>query len=97
MHAFADPADVVATLGQLADRPTPLVALQPKQPGTKEARYVELLFGTVESKPVELAPVVRHLSSDTQRMQQLEEDNKSLRADLVKLRADFDAFRKKFE
>jgi uncharacterized protein YceH (UPF0502 family) len=97
MHAFADPADVVATLGRLAGRPAPLVALQPKQPGTKEARYVELLSGTVESKPVESAPAVRHLSSDTQRMQQLEEDNKALRADLAKLRADFDAFRKKFE
>src|SRR4051812_38313972 len=56
MHVFADPADVVAKLGQLASRPAPLVALQPKQPGTKEARYVELLSGTVDSKPAESAP-----------------------------------------
>jgi uncharacterized protein len=97
MHVFADPADVVATLGQLAGRPAPLVALQPKQPGTKEARYVELLSGTVNSKPAEPAPVVAPLSSDTLRMQQLEADNQALRADLAKLREDFETFRKKFE
>jgi uncharacterized protein len=97
MHVFADPADVVAVLGGLAGRPTPLVAVQPKQPGTKEARYVELLSGTVDSKPAEPAPVAKPLSSDTLRMQQLEEDNKALREDLAKLREDFEAFRKKFE
>jgi uncharacterized protein YceH (UPF0502 family) len=97
MHAFADPAEVVATLGQLAGRPVPLVALQPKQPGTKEARYVELLSGAVDSKPAGSAPVVAALSSDTLRMQQLEDDNKALREDLAKLRGDFEAFRKKFE
>ncbi|MDB6166447.1 MAG: hypothetical protein JWQ83_1587 [Lacunisphaera sp.] len=97
MHVFADPADIVATLGALAGRPSPLVSLQPKQPGTKEARYVELLSGTVESRPAESAPTTAPLSSDTQRMQQLEADNQALRADLTKLRADFDAFRKKFE
>jgi uncharacterized protein YceH (UPF0502 family) len=97
MHGFADPADVVATLGQMAGRPAPLVALQPRQPGLKEARYVELLSGTVDSKPAESAPVVKILSSDTQRMQQLEADNQALRDDLAKLRADFEAFRKKFE
>lgn len=97
IHVFADPADVVATLGQLAARPAPLVALQPKQPGTKEARYVELLSGTVESKPAGPAPVVIPLSSDTQRMQQLEADNQAIREELAKLRAEFEAFRKKFE
>lgn len=97
MHVFADPADVVATLGQLAGRPNPLVGLQPRQPGTKEARYVELLSGTVNARPAEAAPVAAPLSADTQRMQQLEADNQALRADLAQLRADFDAFRKKFE
>lgn len=97
MHVFADPADVIAKLGQLAGRPAPLVALQPKQPGTKEARYVELLSGTVDSKPAESAPVVTQLSADTQRMQQLEADNQAFRDELAKLRAEFEAFRKKFE
>ncbi len=97
MHAFTDPADVIATLGQLAGRPTPLVALQPKQPGTKEARYVELLSGTLESKSADSASPAQPLSSDTQRMQQLEADNKALRDDLAKLSADFEVFRKKFD
>ncbi len=97
MHVFADPADVVAKLGQLSARPAPLVALQPKQPGTKEARYVELLSGTVDSKPAEAAPVVTQLSADTRRMQQLEADNQAFRDELAKLRAEFEAFKKKFE
>jgi uncharacterized protein YceH (UPF0502 family) len=97
MHAFADPADVVATLGLLAGRPAPLVALQPKQPGTKEARYVELLSGTVDSKPAEPAAAAPLLSSATQRMQQLEAANQAFREELTKLRAEFEEFRKKFE
>jgi uncharacterized protein YceH (UPF0502 family) len=97
MHAFADPADVVAVLGRLAARPSPLVAVQPKQPGTKEARYVELLSGTVDSKPAEPTVAPLQLSSDTQRMQQLEADNQTFRDELAKLRAEFEAFKKKFE
>lgn len=48
MHEFADLADVQATLGALATREAPqpaLVAVLPRQPGTKESRYAHLLSG----------------------------------------------------
>lgn len=47
MHAFADLPDVLATLGRLAARTPPLVAVLPRQPGVREARYLHLLSGTV--------------------------------------------------
>jgi len=49
MHAFADLADVQATLARLAARTPALVILLPRQPGAREARYAHLLSGPVDT------------------------------------------------
>ena len=49
MHQFEEIADVLAGLQKLAEREPPLAAVLPRQPGTKEARYAQLLSGPVES------------------------------------------------
>jgi uncharacterized protein YceH (UPF0502 family) len=105
MHEFADLNDVQTTLGRLMQRENPdqpaLVALLPRQPGTKESRYAHLLSGppaSVSSSPAEPTPVaVAPLSSDTVRLAQLESDNAELKRQLADLRREFDEFRRRFE
>jgi hypothetical protein len=49
MHRFEEIADVLAGLQRLIERAPPMVAILPRQAGTKEARYAHLLSGPVES------------------------------------------------
>jgi len=49
LHRFAELDDVIAGLQKLMEREPPLVAILPRQPGTKESRYVHLLCGPVDS------------------------------------------------
>lgn len=104
MHEFADLADVQTALGSLATRDAPqpaLVAVLPRQPGTKESRYTHLLCGApaAPTAPIanEPAAFAAPLSSDTTRLAQLEADNAALKQQLADLRREFDEFRKKFE
>jgi uncharacterized protein YceH (UPF0502 family) len=59
MHRFEEISDVLAGLQRLMERDPSLVAILPRQPGTKEARYAHLFFGPVESiqMPASAAPV----------------------------------------
>jgi uncharacterized protein YceH (UPF0502 family) len=58
MHRFEEISDVLAGLQKLMEREPSLVAVLPRQPGTKEARYAHLLSGPVESiqMPASAAP-----------------------------------------
>ena len=67
LHRFDEIGEVLAGLQKLAEREPSLVAVLPRQPGTKESRYAHLLSGTVESavalenatarrEPVQYAP-----------------------------------------
>ncbi len=68
MHRFDEISDVLAGLQKLIERQPPLVAILPRQPGTKESRYAQLLTGPVESIPAAAAePAV---SSDAQAYEQ---------------------------
>ncbi len=49
LHEFAEISDVTAGLQKLMEREPPLVAILPRQPGAREARYAHLLCGPVES------------------------------------------------
>ena len=49
LHTFDELTDVLAGLQKLMEREPPLVAVLPRQPGTKEARYTHLLSGPVEA------------------------------------------------
>jgi uncharacterized protein len=48
IHTFDEISDVLAGLQKLMERDPPLVAMLPRQPGTKESRYAQLLCGDVE-------------------------------------------------
>lgn len=45
MYAFESLEDVLAALDRLSRREPPLVTILPRQPGTKESRYMHLLSG----------------------------------------------------
>ncbi len=49
MHRFDEIGEVLAALEKLMNREPPLVAVLPRQPGTKESRYAHLLSGGIES------------------------------------------------
>jgi uncharacterized protein YceH (UPF0502 family) len=49
MHRFEELTDVAAGLQKLMEREHPLVAVLPRQPGTKESRYAHLLSGMVDA------------------------------------------------
>ncbi len=49
LHRFDEIGEVLAALQKLMERTPPLVAVLPRQPGTKESRYAHLLSGPVES------------------------------------------------
>jgi hypothetical protein len=49
LHTFDELTDVLAGLQKLMERTPPLVAVLPRQPGTKESRYAHLLSGSIES------------------------------------------------
>jgi len=49
LHSFEEIGDVLAGLQKLMEREPALVAVLPRQPGTKESRYTHLLSGTVEA------------------------------------------------
>ena len=49
LHRFDEISEVLAGLQKLMEREPALVAVLPRQPGTKESRYAHLLSGTVEA------------------------------------------------
>jgi len=49
LHRFDEITDVLAGLQKLAEREPSLVAVLPRQPGTKESRYAHLLSGPVDT------------------------------------------------
>ena len=59
LHRFEEIADVLAGLQKLMEREPPLVAILPRQPGTKESRYAHLLCGPVDSVQPAVAAVTR--------------------------------------
>ena len=67
LHSFEEIADVLAGIQKLIDREPSLVAVLPRQPGTKEARYTHLLSGPVESVHfVAAEPVSSHDAGPSQ-------------------------------
>jgi hypothetical protein len=97
MHRFEEISDVLAGLQKLMERESPLVAVLPRQAGTKESRYAQLLSGPVEAAmaaqpaPVTFAPAYSGDSSDQDgRLAQLE-------ATVAQLRSEFEELKKKFD
>jgi uncharacterized protein YceH (UPF0502 family) len=99
MHRFEELDDVQSTLQRLMQRDPPLVRVLPRQPGTKEARYAQLLSGNLESWD---APPVHDATADrapmwSYRSEGLETEVAELRKEVEELKQQFASFRKQFE
>ena len=109
MYAFEDLEAVHAALNLLMRREPALVKVLPRQPGTKESRYMHLLAGdtapSTEVPPsVAIAqaagPAVGMVHAEAgsgQRIAQLEADVDELRREMETLRQQFAAFQKQFQ
>jgi uncharacterized protein YceH (UPF0502 family) len=100
MYHFDALEDVVSTLDRLAQREPPLVAVLPRQPGTKESRYMHLLSGEApEATDVTRAPSPASpgAASTAERLATLEEEVSRLRTELSEVQLQLAAFRKQFE
>jgi uncharacterized protein len=99
MYRFEVLDDVQATLQKLMDRQPSLVRVLPRQPGTKESRYVHLFSGdTFPSLPAETAdPKVRSESSDQQRIASLEFEIATLKRDFDELKRQVSEFTEQFK
>ena len=87
MHSFAEISDVVAGLERLRTREPALVAVMPRQPGTKESRYAHLLSGAAESwTRTEAVTAVGGDMGQAERMGQLEVEVAALRQEVAALR-----------
>jgi hypothetical protein len=92
MHRFEELSDVQSTLQRLMQRTPPLVGVLPRQPGTKEARYRHLFSGTAEAVASTISTPL-HANASVP----IEEELRSLRAEVEDLKRQFAEFRKQFE
>jgi uncharacterized protein YceH (UPF0502 family) len=97
MYRFEELEDVLATLDRLSQRQPPLVAVLPRQPGTKESRYMHLLSGNAHSAEVATARTPSSSSATDDRIASLENEVAALRRELSEMQQQLSAFRKQFE
>jgi uncharacterized protein YceH (UPF0502 family) len=95
MHRFEEISEVLAGLQKLMEREPSLVAVLPRQPGTKEARYAHLLSGPVESiqMPASAAPALTVAATTPEqddRIAQLESTVSELQREIAALREKID-------
>lgn len=104
MYAFEDLDAVHAALNLLMRREPPLVKVLPRQPGTKESRFMHLLSGDVTTE-TQAAAEEQSVGSgsgatstaDRERIAQLETEVSELRRELETLREQFASFQKQFQ
>lgn len=98
MHRFADLEEVQSTLQRLIQRDPPLVKVLPRQPGTKESRYMHLFSGDIEIPQTASAESGASASplADS-RLALLENDVAQLRAEVAELKEQLMKFRQQFE
>ncbi|UWZ84837.1 YceH family protein [Occallatibacter riparius] len=88
LHRFEEISDVVAGLEKLMQREPALVAVLPRQAGSREARYAQLLSGAVSGTAGSVGPEVSVVSSPEhdERIAQLEASVEELRKEVAELR-----------
>jgi uncharacterized protein len=94
LYRFEGLDDVHGALDRLSQREPPLVAVLPRQPGTKESRYMHLFSGG--AVPAEPPRVVENPSSQD-RLTILESEVAELREEIAGMQEQLAAFRKQFE
>ena len=102
MYHFESLDDVVSALDRLSQREPPLVCMLPRQPGTKESRYMHLFSGEPTVGVVRAASPADEASgiptaADSDRVLRLENDVSQLRQELAEIRQQLAEFRKQFE
>lgn len=106
LHHFEELSDVQAALQKLMQRAPALAKVLPRQPGTKESRYMHLLSGDVEAEgAIEQTVVVRERvrgtsdgqAGDSERIVRLESEVAALKNEIAELKQQFAQFRKQFE
>jgi hypothetical protein len=99
MHHFEELADVQSSLQRLINREPPLVKMLPRQPGTKEARYLHLFCGDIEVPEPESGRAASTATSDpeNERISRLEDEVGNLRAEIAEVKRQLAEFRKQFE
>jgi len=113
MYQFEALDDVISTLDRLAHREPPLAAILPRQPGTKESRYMHLFSGDAPEPNADGAasvaralpstgsgqalPATAGANSTADRLATLEEEVSRLRHELSEVQQQLAAFRKQFE
>jgi uncharacterized protein len=98
MYRFEELEDVLGTLERLSQRDPALVAVLPRQPGTKESRYMHLFSGNAPAvaEPASDRTSARSSSEDG-RVIRLESEVAGLRREVAEMREQLAAFRKQFE
>jgi uncharacterized protein YceH (UPF0502 family) len=104
LHRFEALDDVQSALQKLMQRDPPLVKVLPRQPGTKESRWVHLMSGDVEGAemPPGAGVLADHRSEDrhtedTERLARLEDEVAALRRELAEMKDQLERFRRQFE
>jgi len=99
MYRFETLDDVQSGLQRLMERQPPLVRVLPRQPGTKESRYMHLLSGDVAADSVAATATTVVCSSGDQidpRITGLEAEVASLRGEVAELRRELADFKRQF-
>lgn len=100
-YPFNGMEEVEETLRSLADRDgEPLVVKLPRQPGQKDARFVQLLSGEPEIEQITEVSAVEKASrraNDPDRLAKLEAELQELRTEIENLSGQFAEFKKQFE
>src|ERR1700722_19915262 len=101
MYHFEALDDVISTLDRLAQRQPPLAAILPRQPGTKESRYMRLFSS--DSDNLARFPSTANgahtssRSSDDDRLTHLENEVAEVKRELSEIHQQLSTFRKQFE
>jgi uncharacterized protein len=103
MYAFEDLDAVHGALNLLMRREPALVKVLPRQPGTKESRYMQLLGGdagpeqsAAPSEEASTSQISAH-AANADRIRDLENEVTQLRRELETLREQFATFQKQFQ
>jgi uncharacterized protein len=97
MFQFEHLDDVQSALQKLIERDPPLVSILPRQPGTKESRYMHLFSGDVEIQSLEPPRKNQTVNSENKRLTRVEEEVSVLRNELEAIKRQLAEFRKQFE
>jgi uncharacterized protein len=99
LHHFEALDDVQSALQKLMQREPSVAKVLPRQPGTKESRYVHLLAGDVveAEAPVRMGAAVERNPADAEHIARLEEEMAELRRELGEIKDQLERFRRQFE